>query len=664
MIECLTLAQAQLGEELTSDDTGNFTIQTDGTTKYGQHYGTYDIATFGESYVLGLRHVFSGAAKDTLDTFKEILEDLDIVHRELGYTDISLRIVSKLKNTMSDRHAAEKLFNQMLSEYRADILLDVCAGWSEFGDIEKEQMIRMNNFFCGLHFLVPLADAAEATLKLWESVDLDDHKTNASSGTQRLIRTACKAFNYRGSEQARCSAYFRSYLRGNGIHKIPLAQFCGNRLNILFYDAAGVFYLKSHMENYLKFYHGPLNRLLQAVLSDLSVPKYIAGCKALGIIDKIVTGPFWRHPVHSGVTILEMSSTYSKMHALFEEWGQDAQCVIDREKGLFDDHECKNDIVADKLFQPTSDDLMVQELLQLLFKLFALTAERLLSDHLQGGDYECVTDTVLIKETKSVPLTNVAPERDFAVLDRLISHKPNATTIALESIILYSHNKTSNWLKNKPQSEQNKLIEAARTLTKVHKANFCKRRKEIEALRLKMVQKRQEEITRKSEKELKVKEGLTKKLQKLGGLWTTEEEIEDGLRKMKTTKAKQNALKIQISFRKKVLGQLYSDKVVFQFSHNKQPFSDTRLKQNLLKLLSSHAEVQDTLTNEDIFDDLEVLIYRRIEHLFSCNGEMIWFTGTILGYNKDTEEFSVAYDNEDCVYCFPLLEDLAKGEFE
>ena len=35
MIECLTLAQAQLGEKLTSDDTSGFTIQTDGTTKYG-----------------------------------------------------------------------------------------------------------------------------------------------------------------------------------------------------------------------------------------------------------------------------------------------------------------------------------------------------------------------------------------------------------------------------------------------------------------------------------------------------------------------------------------------------------------------------------------------------------------------------------------------------
>ena len=55
-------------------------------------------------------------------------------------------------------------------------------------------MTRMNNFFCGLHFLIALGDAAEATLKLWESVDLDNHKTNATSGTQRLICTACKAF--------------------------------------------------------------------------------------------------------------------------------------------------------------------------------------------------------------------------------------------------------------------------------------------------------------------------------------------------------------------------------------------------------------------------------------------------------------------------------------
>ena len=48
----------------------------------------------------------------------------------------------------------------------------------------------------------------------------------------------------------------------------------------------------------------------------------------------------------------------------------------------------------------------------------------------------------VVEETSSVPTTNVNPERDFAMLDRLMSEKPNA----LESLILFSHNQTSKWL--------------------------------------------------------------------------------------------------------------------------------------------------------------------------------------------------------------------------
>ena len=155
------------------------------------------------------------------------------------------RIVVKLKNSMSDRHAAEKLFNQMLAEYCAEILPEVYSGWSEFSKEEKDQFTQMNNFYCGLHFLVALADSAEATLVMWESID--GGNVAGSSGTQRLIRTACQAFHHRGSEQAGCCTHFRTYLRQKGIQNVPLASFRGNRFNIVFYDAARVFYLKSHM---------------------------------------------------------------------------------------------------------------------------------------------------------------------------------------------------------------------------------------------------------------------------------------------------------------------------------------------------------------------------------------------------------------------------------
>ena len=105
---------------------------------------------------------------------------------------------------------------------------------------------------------------------------------------------------------------------------------------------------------------------------------------------------------------------------------------------------------------------------------------------------------------------------------------------------------------------------------------------------------------------------------------------------------------MQMSFqRKSLVSYVYSDKVVFQFSQSKQPFSNTQLKENLLKLLSSHAEVQDNLTKEDIFDDPEALIYRRIEHLFSCDVEVIWFILELYYViTRTRKELSVVYDEK------------------
>jgi hypothetical protein len=48
----------------------------------------------------------------------------------------------------------------------------------------------------------------------------------------------------------------------------------------------------------------------------------------------------------------------------------------------------------------------------------------------------------------SFSTTNIVSERDFANLDRLRREKPNANTIALEGMILFTNNKTLHWLDN------------------------------------------------------------------------------------------------------------------------------------------------------------------------------------------------------------------------
>ena len=51
----------------------------------------------------------------------------------------------------------------------------------------------MNNFFCGLHLLVGLADATAEALKNWEAlINEDDSVTEA--GTLRLIRISFRHF--------------------------------------------------------------------------------------------------------------------------------------------------------------------------------------------------------------------------------------------------------------------------------------------------------------------------------------------------------------------------------------------------------------------------------------------------------------------------------------
>ena len=111
----------------------------------------------------------------------------------------------------------------------------------------------------------------------------------------------------------------------------------------------------------------------------------------------------------------------------------------------------------------------------------------------------------------------------------------------------------------------------------------------------------------------------------------------DGLKQFKGAKAKQTALKVQLSFRKKVfiVTNLFSS-----FSHNRQAFSVSQLKENLLKLLLPHEE-QSSITYDMLIENPGLLVYKRIEHLlYLSDGKMIWFTGTAVGYNID----NTAYD--------------------
>jgi hypothetical protein len=97
-------------------------------------------------------------------------------------TCVSKRILASIKNTIPNRHIAEKMFNELLESYRAEVLPNIVEGGYSLTEDKQLSLTRINNFFCGLHFLVGLADAAKGTLKNWEAV-VSEEDDATESGT-------------------------------------------------------------------------------------------------------------------------------------------------------------------------------------------------------------------------------------------------------------------------------------------------------------------------------------------------------------------------------------------------------------------------------------------------------------------------------------------------
>ena len=240
-LEARGMAQAHVAEELLDGwQSQDRTLYSDGTSKFGYAYATFDIQTSsGESRVVGLRDVSGGTAEEQLKVMKEVLNDVIGMKEGKEDRDMVAKIVYSIKNLMSDRCIVQKRFNEI-------VVPTVMEGWENMEEQEQEKVLKMNEFFCGLHFIVGMTDQAEAGLKVFDQLLFGEGKVGSlktkrgiskgESGALRLIRTVCKAVQAKGCEKSGRPVQFQTYLRSvKGTAVVPLAPFRGNRFNITFY---------------------------------------------------------------------------------------------------------------------------------------------------------------------------------------------------------------------------------------------------------------------------------------------------------------------------------------------------------------------------------------------------------------------------------------------
>ena len=172
-------------------------------------------------------------------------------------------------------------------------------------------------------------------------------------------------------------------------------------------------------------------------------------------------------------------------------------------------------------------------------------------------------------------------------------------------------------------------------------------------------------IASKEQKAVAEKEKLTKEIA-VFGLWTSKREVENGIKLCSGQKEKKDALKVQISFRHKVLNQTNLDKGVFNFSHHGKQYSVAQLQKNLLRIngITEETDLSDCqLQLSDIMEKPELLVGRQIRHRFQVGEDLIWYNGTVISINLNTMEHKVQYEDDE-ICSFQLLEDISNGDLE
>lgn len=147
-----------------------------------------------------------------------------------------------------------------------------------------------------MHIFVNMAGEVDKCLMVFENSISQGNNPYSfdwkESGGSRLTRTVSKALTMKGCEKSEVGSHFMTFLKEKG-EQNKLISFRGHRFNHLFCVAGSVYYHRQDIQDFLSSWSDP-HDLLKSVSFDIGEKAYMSSIRALGIIDKLVTGHFWK----------------------------------------------------------------------------------------------------------------------------------------------------------------------------------------------------------------------------------------------------------------------------------------------------------------------------------------------------------------------------------
>lgn len=161
----------------------------------------------------------------------------------------------------------------------------------------------------------------------------------------------------------------------------------------------------------------------------------------------------------SNISVMDTSTYYTRLHDGIKKWMVDPQELLDDSAVMFDDFIPVRHDVHISLYATTDQDIefFTKQAVSFILQNMYVCIKRQLEDHLPGGKYNDGGDD-LRQETSTCPKDNVAAERVFAGLDYLKRKSPNMSALAMQGVLLWTQNKTADYLAAHSAEERKSLL--------------------------------------------------------------------------------------------------------------------------------------------------------------------------------------------------------------
>ena len=264
-------------------------------------------------------------------------------------------------------------------------------------------------------------------------------------------------------------------------------------------------------------------------------------------------------------------------------------------------------------------------------------------------------------ETCSVTKHNKFAERVFAYTDYLLRTKPNIKHLAQEAYVMFSLNRTVEWLETKSVEDARKLTQVAMKSVGKIREKFYERREAIREQRKELLERKRKEEAERKLKRMQEREIIFKDIL-FFGLYQDAARVSENVGQLKAKGDKLDALKAQLRFREHILEQ-EADSRLFRFSRKE---ADGKRANLSVEELSENVKELIRLANErggsDVFGNRMMLGRRLIHKMNDSDGNLVDYEAEIISTVPGYPEWvNLKYNDDDDVYVEKLQEEIDNG---